>query len=252
MPPAAFTTVESIYVRRRNALLVRADFGAVFTDYYLHLLHHGLRHPPDLDAMLKDFMAVFALHLVARPWHETIAWTASLRAPRVNLFATGSSLDEAVAARLFTEDVREPDRNYLFAQTTAPNLAEPRRSALQVDGRKPVEWVEQYYMQSEQRPGRAFKLGGDHYALLAAQPDCDDDWFQAADTATVAAIDHAEEPKLLESRRLRFHCGCTLDRILPVLGSWRNRPDELFGGAGEITIQCPRCAARYLVSRDMI
>jgi molecular chaperone Hsp33 len=250
-PPAA-TTVESIFVRRRNALLLLGDFEPVITDYFLHLLQHGLRNPPELDRMLKDLLAVFSLHLVARPWQETIAWTANLRAPRVNLFVTGSSLAEAVTGRVFTEDVREPDCNHFYAQTTAPNLAEPRLSSLQVDGRDPVNWVEQYYLQSEQRPGRAFRLDGDRYALLAAQPDCDHEWFANATAATIADIARHEETTLLETRRLRFHCGCTLERILPILGSWRHRPDDLFAGAHQITVQCPRCAARYQVTRDMI
>ena len=36
-------------------------------------------------------------------------------------------------------------------------------------------------------------------------------------------------------------------------GGYNNeRVDELFAGGHEITIQCPRCAAKYQVSRDMI
>jgi molecular chaperone Hsp33 len=57
---------------------------------------------------------------------------------------------------------------------------------------------------------------------------------------------------LLETRHFRFHCGCDLDKILPILGSWRDKPEELFGDAQEVIIQCPRCAARYQVTRDML
>ena len=42
------------------------------------------------------------------------------------------------------------------------------------------------------------------------------------------------------------------ERILPALGAWRDKPDEIFHDSHEITIQCPRCAAKYVVSRDMI
>ena len=42
------------------------------------------------------------------------------------------------------------------------------------------------------------------------------------------------------------------DRILPILGSWRDRPDELFQGNTEIKIDCPRCGAHYPVTPDML
>ena len=98
-----FTTIESIFVRHRNALLVRGQFTSIYTDYYLHLMQHSIRPPAELDQMLKDMTALLTLHLVSRPWAETIAWTANLRAPRINLFVTGSSLEESITGRVFTE-----------------------------------------------------------------------------------------------------------------------------------------------------
>jgi molecular chaperone Hsp33 len=251
-PVEDFTTIESVFIRKRNALLLRGQFTPVFTDYYLHLMQHGIRHATELDEMLKDTLAMLTLHLTARPWAETIAWTANLRAPRVNLFVTGGSVSEEITGRIFTEDVREPDRNLFYSQTTAPRMDEARTSMLEVEGRNPLRWVSQFYDQSEQRPARAFRFDDDVFALVAAQPDCDMTWFEALDDEAVAQIDTVEENKLLETRRFRFHCGCTLDKILPVLGGWRERLDELFEDADTIRIQCPRCAAGYRVSRDMI
>jgi molecular chaperone Hsp33 len=76
--------------------------------------------------------------------------------------------------------------------------------------------------------------------------------LEALDEAAAGAITEVEETKLLETRNFRFHCGCDLERILPILGNWRNRLDELFHGEPEITIQCPRCAASYRVSREQV
>ena len=250
--PEDFTVIESIFVRHRNALLLRGQFTPLYTDYYLHLMQHGIRHTAVLDQMLKDTIALMTLHLVARPWAETIAWTANLRAPRMNLFVTGSSVEEAITGRIFTEDVREPDRNFLYSQTTAPNQHEPRTTSLAIDGKDPVAWISQYYTQSEQRPGRAFRLEDENFALIAAQPDCDMQWLDALDEESVAKISSTQETKLLETRRFRFMCGCTLEKILPVLGGWKDRLDELFGDNEELTVQCPRCAARYHVTRDML
>ena len=251
-PAEEFTTVESIFVRHRNALLVRGQFTPIYTDYYLHLMQHGIRPPVELDQMLKDTLALLVLHLVARPWAESTAWTANLRAPRINLFVTGSSFEEAITGRVFTEDVREPDRNFFYSQTTTPESKQARLSTLEIEGKDPILWLSQYYDQSEQRPARAFRLEDENFAIVAAQPDCDLEWLASLDAAAVAQITATEETTLLESRRFRFHCGCTLDKILPILGGWKDRLDELFEDDEFIKIQCPRCAAKYHVTREMI
>ena len=247
-----FTTIESIFVRHRNALLLRGQFTPIYTDYYLHLMQHGIRPPVELDQMLKDMLALLVLHLVARPWAESIAWTANLRAPRINLFVTGSSVEESITGRIFTEDVREPDRNFFYAQTTSAESNQPRLSTLEIEGKDPILWLSQYYDQSEQRPARAFRLEDENFAIIAAQPDCDLEWLASLDAAAVEKITETEETTLLETRRFRFHCGCTIDKILPILGGWKDRLDVLFEGDEFISIQCPRCAAKYHVTRDMI
>lgn len=250
--PEDFTRIESIFVRHRNCLMLRGQFTGIYTDHYLHLADHKIRYPGELDQMLKDSLALLTLHLTARPWNETIAWTANLRAPRINLFVTGSSNEAYVTGRVFTEDIREPDRNYFYSQTTVANSPEPRTSTLEVEGRDPVKWISQFYEQSEQRPARAFRLPDENFVLIAAQPDADLQWLQSLSAEDVAKITETEETNLLETRPFRFHCGCTVERILPILGGWRDKPDELFHDAHEISVQCPRCAASYLITRDMI
>lgn len=252
MQPEDFTKIESIFIRHRNCLMVRGQFIGIYTDYYLHLSEQDIRYPLELDQMLKDSLAMLALHLTARPWAETIAWTANLRAPRINLFVTGSSNEAYVTGRVFTEDIREPDRNFFYSQTTVPTSPEPRLSTMEVDGRDPIEWISQFYAQSEQRPARAFRLPDENFVLIAAQPDADLEWLEALSEEDVAKISETEETNLLETRPFRFHCGCTVEKILPILGSWREKPDELFHGEDSIRVQCPRCAANYVITRDMI
>ena len=123
---------------------------------------------------------------------------------------------------------------------------------MEIEGKDPIAWISQFYDQSEQRPARAFRLEDENFAIVAAQPDCDLEWFDALDDAAVEKITETEETTLLETRHFRFFCGCTLDKILPILGGWRERLDELFDDADFISIQCPRCAAKYHVTRDMI
>ena len=247
-----YTCIESIFVRHRNALFVKASFTGMFTDYYLHLMKHKIRYSPELDLMLKEYLAMLSLYLVARPWAETTGWTANLRAPRVNIFATGGCTQESITGRIFTEDVREPEQNYFYSQTTTQQAVEPRLSTMHVDTRNPLRWLEQFHHQSEQRPARAFHLGEDDYAIISAQPACDLDWLYGLDLPAVMTLECDEETKLLESRRLRFHCGCDLLKIMPLLSSWRHRMDDLFGEQASVKVQCPRCAADYEVSREMI
>jgi molecular chaperone Hsp33 len=252
MQPEDFTKIESIFVRHRNCLMVRGQFTDIYMDYYLHLSDQSIRYPAELDQMLKDALAVLTLHLTARPWAETTAWTANLRAPRINLFVTGSPNEAAVTGRIFTKDIREPDRNFFYSQTMVPESSQPRLSTMEVDGRDPVEWISQFYEQSEQRPARAFRLEDETFVIIAAQPDADLEWLAGLDADQVAKISETEETNLLETRPFRFHCGCTVEKILPILGSWREKPEELFAGAESITVQCPRCAASYIITRDMI
>lgn len=245
-----YTKVESIFVRHRNCLLLKADFSPVFTDYYVHLMEQKLRYKEDLDNNLKDLLAALTLHLVARPWAETIAWTANIRTPRVNYFATGSSVRENIVGAVFTENVKETDRNLLFSQTIS-NDSQGRMSTVETETTNPLEWLQKYYENSEQRPGKAFRLEGDEYALIAAQPDFDEEWFESLDAEKISAITSDEETKLLETRKFYFNCGCSEEKLMGSLVAYKANPDELFQGEDTIEATCPRCNAKYSFNREI-
>lgn len=245
------TRVESIFVRHRNTLMVKANFTDIFTDYYLHLADHNLRYAPELDQRLKELLVVMTLHSVARPWSEVHAWTVNLRAPRVNFFATASSTGENVTGRVFTEDVREPPQNLLYTQVTESTMGgEPRRSTVALENENPFDWLKHYYDQSEQRPGKIFELPDEDFVLVAAQPDYDEEWFDSLTPEIVAAFSETEDLSPLENRAFHFHCGCTRERIMPALAVWEEKLDELFQGAAHVNVQCPRCGAKYKITRE--
>lgn len=245
-----FTKVESIFIRERNALMVRAQFTPIYTDYYLHLMENKLRHKEQLDTILKEQLSFLTLHLVARPWAETIAWTVNLRAPRVNFFVTGSSLYESITGHLFTEGVKEGDRNILYSQTVVEGK-EARRSTIELEDNDPLTWIENYYLQSEQRPARAFRLPDENFVLIAAQPDCDLEWLESLTTEDVEKIMDTEKTKVLETRKFRFHCGCSPEKFLPSLGQFKGKPEELFQDDAALEITCPRCGGKHLITPDM-
>lgn len=242
------TRVESIFVRHRNTLMVRANFTDIFTDHYLHLADHKLKPAPDLDLKLKELLVALTLHSVARPWSEIHAWTINLRAPRVNYFATASSTHENIVGRIFTEDVREPPQNILYTQVT-DGTTEPRRSTVALETTNPFDWLSHFYHQSEQRPGKVFELPNEDFVLLAAQPDYDEEWFEGLTSEKVATFDETEDLSPLENRAFHYHCGCNLKRIMPALAVWKDKLDELFQGEEAVKVQCPRCAASYAITR---
>jgi molecular chaperone Hsp33 len=167
----------------------------------------------------------------------------------VNFFVTGSSTFEYITGRLFTKDVKEPATNLLFSQTSVSGQ-EPRTTSVSLSSNDPIEWIEHFYAQSEQRPAKCFRLDDENYALIAAQPGYDEEWFGELDAEMAARITEDEQTKVLETRKFQFSCGCSKERILSTLAVWKDKPDELFHGDDEITVNCPRCGAHYKMTPD--
>ncbi len=251
-PVEEYTTVQALFVRKRNCLLLRADFSPLFVDYYLHLMQHKQRNAEAEDTMFKQLLAFFTLHLVSRPWQEYHAWTLNIKTPMLaNYFVSGSSLTEDVIGRVFTKDVREPEKNMLFAQNLRTNK-EPQTSVIILPGETSTEWVEDFYRQSEQRQARAFEVGGDTYALVTAQPGADFDWLSELTAQDVAEIEQHEEVKVLETRKFTFRCGCTLEKILPTIRTMQKDFADLLSEQGFLEVSCPRCGAVYHVTPEMM
>jgi molecular chaperone Hsp33 len=244
--------VRTHYVRNRNALVARADFGDLFVDYYLHLSTHGLKVAPEHDAMFKRALAAFTLHCASRPWNEITAWTINFQTPLVNLFLTGDNGTGAVTGRVFAEDVKELPENIFYADVVR-GRAEKRRSAVTFEGADPLMAAEKFYTQSEQRGARFFQLGEEDFALVSEHPDCDLDWFRALTPDAMRTLDTTETLPLLERRIQRWHCGCNQARMMEVLApTMRQDPDALFAGDPKIEIRCPRCGARHAITREAL
>ncbi|CAN5486067.1 hypothetical protein BH23VER1_BH23VER1_06700 [soil metagenome] len=247
--------VRCYFVRGRNALAVRADFGPIYMDHYLHLMQHGIHLPPAHDRMLRDAFAALTLHLASRPWKETIAWTANFQEPALNLFVTGSSLAGYVTGRVFTENVKESEQALLYSQTSVKNES-PRQSIIALEGTDLLAVAESFYLQSEQRPARFFHYAPEDLVFISAQPDCDLQWLDSLDDDAIQRLDQDEELSLLETRSYRLDCGCSLDRLVPALASLSSSDyDALFAGkdaSSALDITCPRCAATFHVTRDQL
>ncbi len=244
--------VRCYFVRDRNALLVRGQFSALYTDYYLHLMQHKIRYEPELDLLLKDSLAALALHLASRPWNEAVAWTLNWQDPLLNLFVTGSNRQGNLTGRVFTEDVKERDNNLFFSQISADGQA-PSQSMIEVEKLNPFRIGESYYDQSEQRKGRYFDCGDEDFVLITAQPDCDLAWLEGLENDQIRNIDQSEALSLLETREYRFDCGCSQERIFPVIAGMNEESVEsLFGDREVLSTGCPRCGAKYVITRESL
>ncbi|MES2696124.1 MAG: Hsp33 family molecular chaperone HslO [Verrucomicrobiota bacterium] len=244
--------VRTHFVRERNAMIARADFGELFVDYYLHLSTNQIKVAPEHDEMFKRALAAFTLHSASRPWNELSAWTINFQKPLVNLFLTGDNETGAVTGRAFDENVKEGPENLFFSDVVRGR--EPkRRSAVTFVGPDVTVAVEKFYTQSEQRGAKYFQLAEEEFALVVEHPDCDMAWFNALTVEEVKTMEQKNTLSLLERRIYRWHCGCNQARMMEVLApTMKADPEALFAGDAKIEIRCPRCGARHAITREAL
>lgn len=239
------------FVRGRNALLCAADFGPIFTDVYLHLGQTGVVLGGGADEKLKLALAALTLHAAARPHAETCAWTLHLEAEKMNVFAVAENPTGHVTGQVFTENIRSTGGNTLHAEVAGAG-GERRRSMVDVDAPDILSAARQYYARSEQRPARYFELGGDCFALLVAQPDCDTAWLQTVGAEEIRAVAADTSRPPMEHRGYRFLCGCSPERVASAVEpALRHDLDGIFGGDTHITVTCPRCGTRHELAREL-
>ena len=243
--------VECRFVRGRNALLCAADFGAMFMELYLHLGQTGVVLGSGADEKLKLLLAALTLHAASRPHAETCAWTMHLEEEKMNLFAVAENPTGHVTGQVFTENVRSRGGNVLHAEV-AEAAGARRRSSVDFAGADILRAAAEYYGRSEQRPARYFELGGDRFALLAAQPDCDTEWLAGVGSDEVVSLVEESSRPPLETRTYRFFCGCSPVRVAEALApALRNDLDGIFGGDSHITVTCPRCGLRHELAKEL-
>jgi molecular chaperone Hsp33 len=239
------------FIRHRNVMLVRADLSPLFVDYYLHLAEHGIKLSPEQAQLFKNALAVFALHCASRPQGEHLAWTLGLQEPRLNFFFSGDNEDYALTGRLFTENLKELEKNVFYSDIVPRRGSEARRSVVNFDGADLFAAAMEYYARSEQRPMRFLDMGEDHFAMLISQPDCDDAWLQSVDADGIRKISETETLGRIETRLYRWECGCNQQKILTALAPVaRTDISDLFGESEMIRVECPRCAAAHNISRE--
>lgn len=244
--------VRTYYIRHRHALLARCDFGDVYRDMILHHAEWGLVYEAEPARILRDAVAALALHGATRPQPEITAWTVHFEHPLLNVFVTMSNPTGDLVGTLFCEDIPQRGENLFFAEIRAPEKP-PRKSVVGFSCGDFFPAVERYFAQSEQRLTRLFRFAPEDIVLVQAQPDADEEWIHSLDDELIRSLDQREQLSLLEKRAVQWNCGCSQARMMDVLlPTMRTAPDELFGGKASLRMQCPRCGARHLITREAL
>jgi molecular chaperone Hsp33 len=240
------------FVRTRNVLLIDGDLGPLLTEYRRHAEMNGIELEGQVAEMFLDGLAIFALHCASKPRRQHFAWTLSFQDPRANFFYAADTSDGTVTGRFFTENVAEQEENS-FWQEFADGKGNNFRSYVTFPGNTIFSAVEHYYLQSEQRPARFFKLSPSRYVILAAHPDWDENWFYGVRDEELFTLSDKETIAGIETRPIFFYCGCSEQKLMSLLaGVFLEKPEDLFEGTDILTANCPRCGARYRITREAL
>jgi molecular chaperone Hsp33 len=244
--------VRTYFAREKNALVARGDFSELYASWYLHRLDYGIKTAPQIEDLGRDALAAVTLHCASRPWRETCAWTIQFPVPRGNVFAAGDNNAGTVVARVVSEGA-EPIEKGMFYSDVVEDIKSPRRSAVDFQAGSVFEAVEIFYERSEQRPVRFFRHDEEDIVMVAAQPDCDLEWLRGLSLEHIQTLDDRVELSLLERRQFTFSCGCNQERMLDFIAPvFRQEADGLFEGDASLTVTCPRCGARHVLTREAL
>ena len=233
----------------RRMALSHGNFAAFFQVYQEHVERWELPMDGLALALMREGLASAALHLVTRPTDESFAVTVNIVSPPLNLFMAGDAGANTMTGRAFLEGVKTEADSRFFVQSHRPTL-EPSQSTIDVQGLDVLGMFEAYYARSEQNPARFFDLDDDRYLFVLALPDTDPALVRNLDRDAARAL--LESPLTpLETREVVYRCGCTRERMLDALRSiFEGNADELFQGDAEVETFCPRCGARWAVTRE--
>jgi len=203
------------------------------------------------DEQLKLLAATLTLHAAAQPRAVTCAWTLHLESEWLNVFAVAENPTGNVTGQVFADHVREMGSSVLHSETASADGLR-RRSSVDLPRDGVLAAAEDFYEQSEQRVARYFDLGGDRFALLAAQPDCDEEWLKNVSIEEVGRIANDVSVAPLETNVYRFCCGCTPERIAKAIWpALRGDLEGIYGDDEHIRVSCPRCGSKHEIGREV-
>lgn len=236
------------YDDAKNLLIAQGNFASLFAGYLDHV-RRWEEEPDGLTrTMMRQGLAAGALHLSCRPKHEMVGWTFNLLRPPLNLFLTGNSEERTITGRAFTENVRTAETSRMFVETRSPSGA-LTQSTIEIEGFDVLDYFEQFYRRSEQKPARFFEATDDEFVMLLGMPGSD--FEQLSHYSREEGLGLAEDgSRLLDERVFRFQCGCNFETMKGVVGGlFQSNPEDLFRGEPGVEVFCPRCGHRWWITK---
>ena len=235
--------------RENNMTYTDGVFTALFQAYQDHVRRWELHADGLTLALMRETLAAGSLHLASRPLDETFGITVNISTPPVNLFVTGDAWDATVTGRAFVEGVKTSETGRFFMQARR-RRSEPVMSAIDVKGLDVLGMFEEYYSRSEQNPARFYDLEEDRFLMVLSLPDGDKKRILRMERDEARDL-AGGSGQLLGERLVQFRCGCNPDRIVGALRSiYGEDGGDLFLASSEVEAHCPRCGARWPVSRE--
>jgi molecular chaperone Hsp33 len=232
----------------RHLIVSRGDFRSLFAAWEAHAqLWDGA--PDGLSStLLRQGLAGGVMHLSNMPRDLSFGLTIHLHEPPTNVFVTGSAKESSVTGRVFVKDVKQLESSRIFMQSQRPEQ-EPSLSVLEVQGFDVLEYLESYYLNSEQRFARFFELAEGDFLQVVSLPGAEPGLFSRLYRDSARALLDSD-PVLLEERTFFFQCGCNPQKMMKALRDiFGGSPDELFEGDERVETSCPRCGRRWWVTR---
>jgi hypothetical protein len=233
----------------RTVVVAEGEFSPLFAAYREHVSRWELPTDDLIATMMREGLAALALHLSTRPPDETLGITLNIPTPPLNLFVAGDAGTATVTGRVFTEAVKTAETGRMFVQAFRPHTG-PSQSSIEVAGLDVLGMFEAFYRLSEQSAGRLFDLDGDRFVLVRALPDASPAEVENLDRDGARALLEGDlEP--VQTTAFRLWCGCNPARILGALQDmFGPNPEDLFQGDPEVETFCPRCGARWWITRE--
>jgi len=248
--PASVVVTSSID-RTHHAVLARGQFFELFRGFVEHLTSIGDRADPVVVNMMGETLALGVLHLALLPPDQYCSWTLNLVEPGpMNLFVTGDNNSFQVTGRIFSEGVKALETNRFFYEAQRPKH-KPARSVVEFDGGDVLAAFQRFYDHGLQMQTRSFRLSESEFLLIEGLPTVDRDWLRELDADRAVQL-YTESLDTIEDRVYRLECGCNQGRIVHTMREvFASHPEELFEGATEIEVQCPRCGRLYTLARGI-
>lgn len=251
-------TARSEYLPKHEAFLIHVDLSDYLIDYYIHRKDNAPETSAEHDSNLKDLIACFAIHLMARATLETHAWTVHLVAEHpYSLFVTGQAGDADekgvergfLVGHILSDNIRHTDVNAIHGQCT--HRGKTFRSLVRCDTSEIPLMVEQFYKQSEQRPLRiAISKTSDTAIGLVTMLDSGEEWIRSVDIEKLLT-DPKVERVAMRTSSLAFSCDCSPAKLSEFFRTLTPETlNELYGSDEELTISCPRCGKTFIINRS--